>query len=231
MHHRDGHEYAALIMVKKRKQSLGPLVSPQAIMWRPIKYFSEEILDDEDELDQFRFVGYTVDNTPFDIRSYLGHPPETVTLYFPSDINQDDVIQEQIETAIRILEIPESAVAWKRGQPIEYGDLKRRTTDRLREQEARLLVLKIVSTFPDNEASTRSIKNLVPDFYALSGDDLKPSLTRTRETVWRQIVGNVKVHYKSRKSIFSLGFAELIPDGIKLTDKGVDYLKSIGFSS
>lgn len=218
-------------MVKKRKQSLGPMVSPQAIMWRPIRYFSDVVFDDEDELDRFKFVGYTANNTPFDIRAYLGHPPETVTLYFPSEINQDEAIQEQIETAIRALDVPESALAWRRGQAIQFGELKRQPKDRLREREARHLVLKIISTFPDRQASTGVIKDLVPEFYDLSVEDLAPSPTRKHEAMWRQIIGNVKVHYKSKNSIFRQGFAEMIPRGIKLTDKGHDYLKSIGFSS
>jgi hypothetical protein len=218
-------------MMKKRKKSLGPLVSPQAIMWRPIRYFSDVILDDEDELDHFKFVGYTENNTPFDIRAYLGHPPETVTLYLPSDISQDDAIQEQIETAIRALDIPESALAWRRGQQIQYGQLKRHPRDRLREREARVLVLKIISTFSDHQASTGKIKDRVPDFYDLSSEDLAPSPTRRREAMWRQIIGNVKVHHKGSKSIFTQGLAEIVPGGIKLTDKGYDYLKSIGFAS
>lgn len=218
-------------MIKKRKQSLGPMVSPQAIMWRPITYFSDAVFNDEDELDHFKFVGYTENNTPFDIRAYLGHPPQTVTLYLPSEINQDDAIQEQIETAIRALDIPESALAWRRGQQIQYGELTRQAQDRLREPEARVLVLKIISTFSGHQASTGKIKDRVPDFYDLSNDDLAPSLTRKGEAIWRQIIGNVKVHHKGSKSIFTQGLAEIIPGGIKLTDKGYDYLKSIGFAS
>jgi hypothetical protein len=49
--------------------------------------------------------------------------------------------------------------------------------------------------------------------------------------MWQQIVGNVKVHHAGPSSIFSQGWAKRTVDGIKVTDAGLDYLKSIGFSS
>jgi len=216
-------------MVKKRKESLGENVSPQLIMWRPINYFSVSINEDEDNFDKFKFIGYLEKNTTFDIRKYEGHPSETVTLYLPSVIDEEDVIQEQINTAIEILSVPQDALAWRRGEEIKYGELKRKPRDRLRESEARNIVLKILSTCPAFEAKTKKIKDLVPSFYALSDDDKAMSKTRNGESVWRQIIGNVKVHKDNKNSIFSQGFAKEIPDGIALTPKGFDYLKSIGF--
>lgn len=200
-------------------------------MWRPIQYFSDIISNEQDELDQFKFVGYTENNTPFDIRVYLGHPPETVTLYLPSDINRDDAIQEQIDTAIRTLDVPESALAWRRGWDVAYGQLSRPAKDRLREREARTLVLKILSTLPNWEADTSRIKGLVPQFYDLSAGDLVRSKTRKHEAMWRQIVGNVKVHHEGKSSIFSLGLAKIVKGGMRLTEDGAAYLKSIGFLS
>ncbi|MBX4870613.1 hypothetical protein HJA85_27210 [Rhizobium bangladeshense] len=218
-------------MVKKRKSSLGPLVSPQAIMWRPIKYFSQDVRDDEDELDRFKYIGYVDNNFPFDLRTYLGHPPKTVTLYLPSEINTDAVIQERIDRAIKVLDVPESALAWRRGEQIHFGQLERSPEDRLREKEAGALMIKILGSLPDGRASTKKIKDMVPEFYDLSEADLQRSPSRKNEQIWRQIIGNVKVHRAGASSIFSRGFVREVPGGVSLTAKGLAYLKSIGFSS
>lgn len=225
------HKQAALKMVKKRKTSLGPMVSPQAIMWRPVRYFSDEVRDDEDELDKYRYVGYIDNNFPFDLRTYMGHPQKTVTLYMPSEIDADQMIQEQIDRAIKVLDVPATALAWRRGDAFTFGTLKRNSEDRLREREAGALVLKVLGSIPGQSASTGKIKDMIPEFYDLSAADLAPSPSRKNEAMWRQIIGNVKVHRASATSIFSRGFAKATPGGISLTPKGRDYLKSIGFSS
>jgi hypothetical protein len=104
-----------------------------------------------------------------------------------------------------------------------------RVRDRLREPEARILALRIAAKQPNREALTSFIKDRVPDYVTLNALDLAPSKTRSREAVWRQIVGNVVSHEPVSTSIFTKGYAVLIPDGIRVTDKGVAYLASLDF--
>lgn len=200
-------------------------------MWRPVRYFSDDVRDDEDELDKYRYVGYIDNNFPFDLRTYMGHPQKTVTLYMPSEIDADQMIQEQIDRAIKVLDVPATALAWRRGEAFTFGALKRNSEDRLREREAGALVLKVLGSIPSQSASTGKIKDLIPEFYDLSAADLAPSPSRKNEAMWRQIIGNVKVHRASSTSIFARGFAKETRGGVSLTPKGRDYLKSIGFSS
>lgn len=101
--------------------------------------------------------------------------------------------------------------------------------DRLREPEARILALRIAAGRPNREAETPFIKDRVPDYITLNELDLEPSKTRAGEPVWRQIVGNVVSHETTSTSIFTKGYAETIPDGIRVTDAGVAYLASLGF--
>jgi hypothetical protein len=101
--------------------------------------------------------------------------------------------------------------------------------DRLREPEARVLALRIAASRPNKEADTSFIKDRVPDYITLTELDLEPSNTRGGEAVWRQIVGNVVSHEPQSTSIFAKGYAERLPDGMRVTDAGVAYLASLGF--
>jgi hypothetical protein len=100
---------------------------------------------------------------------------------------------------------------------------------KLKEPEARDLVLQIAASFPGHRASTTQIKEAAPSFRKMSEEDLKPSKTRANETMWEQIIGNVTgSHRNSGVSIFNRGYADRTDDGVQVTQKGLDYLKSKG---
>lgn len=99
---------------------------------------------------------------------------------------------------------------------------------KLREPEARLLALQIAASFPGHEATTTQIKENVPDYREFSPADLAPSLTRNGESTWQQIIGNVVSHKDSSTSIFARGLATRTKNGIRVTEKGIDFLKSKG---
>jgi len=99
---------------------------------------------------------------------------------------------------------------------------------KLRESEARLLALQIAAKSPGREATTTQIKDNVPDYRELSPADLAPSPTRRGECVWQQIIGNVVSHQNTRTSIFSRGLATRTRNGIRVTEKGIEFLKSKG---
>lgn len=205
-------------------------VSPQAVFWRPLKYFSVIISDGEDGLDFFKVISFTEGNDiRFDLRTYRRHEKLSVTLYLPSDLEDQKEVARIIDTVIDQLGVPKHSVAWRRGVPFEFGVLKRPKGDRLRETEARILALKIAAQQPDRTASTEDIKKAVPSYIELSALDLAQSKTRPREKMWQQIVGNVISHKGSPSGLFINGYARRTPDGLSVTEKGMSYLNSLGF--
>jgi hypothetical protein len=102
---------------------------------------------------------------------------------------------------------------------------------KLREPEARILVLRILATFPNGQAETAQVKQLAPDFRPMGPADLKPSKTRKHECMWQQIVGNVVVHRGTGISIFNEGWAVRLQKekSIRITDAGRAYLKKLGY--
>ena len=99
---------------------------------------------------------------------------------------------------------------------------------RLREPEARLLWLRIAASLPNREATTTQVKDRVPDYRELTPADLAQSPTRKNEKVWQQIVGNIISHKPTGTSLFTRGLAVRIKDGIRVTEKGLEYLKGKG---
>lgn len=205
-------------------------VTPQAIFWRALKYFTILIRQGEDGLDEYQAASFTISNNiRFDLRAYAGHPEFTVTLYLPNDVNDKAEISRVIKIVIKQMVIPKTAVAWQRGEPFTYGDLKRPRGDRLREPEARILALKIAAQRPNRTASTQFIKREVPKYTELSEEDRRPSPSRGNEALWQQIVGNVVSHQDSAAGPFKKGYATRTSNGLSVTDKGMAYLNSMGF--
>lgn len=103
------------------------------------------------------------------------------------------------------------------------------STGKLRESEARDLVLLIAANHPGHRASTTQIKDTAPAYRDMSPEDLKPSQTRPHEHMWEQIIGNVTgSHQNSTTSIFIRGLAERTEDGVQVTAAGIKYLKGKG---
>jgi hypothetical protein len=126
--------------------------------------------------------------------------------------------------------VPDTAIAWRRGQPFEYV-LNRPRNDRLREPEARIVALKIASLGPNRQASTTYIKEQVPRYVPLDGLDNRIQPSRPREMRWQQVVGNVISHQKGQNGLFNQGLALRTRNGLSVTDKGLRYLNNIGFSA
>jgi hypothetical protein len=205
-------------------------VTPQAIFWRALKYFTTLIRQGEDGLDEFQAASFIIgNNIRFDLRTYAGHPEFTVTLYLPNDVKDKDEIARVIKIVIKEMVIPKNAVAWQRGEPFTYGELKRSPSDRLREPEARILALKIAAQRPNRTASTQFIKREVPKYTELSEVDRRRSPSRNNEALWQQIVGNVISHQDTPAGPFKKGYATRTSNGLSVTDKGMAYLKSMGF--
>jgi hypothetical protein len=202
-------------------------VVPHAIFWRPLAYFTMHARTDVDDLDEFESASFLIGNEiSFDLRKYAGHPSFTVSVYLPVQMEDHDEINNIIDRVVKEFELPKSAVGWRRGWDFNSGSVTRDPKDRLREKEAKILFLKIAALQPRCRVSTTFVKNEVRRFYPLSPADRRPSPTRRREQLWQQIVGNVIVH----KSPFTQGLATPTTGGLRLKEKGLTYLKSIGFA-
>lgn len=200
---------------------------PHAIFFRPLAYFTMEVREDCDDLDEFEGASFSIGNEiSFDLRKYAGHPNFTVSVYLPIQIESAAEIDRIIDRVIKEFALPKSAVSWRRGWDFSPGSVTRDPKDRLREREAKILFLKIAALQPGCSVSTTFAKGEVRRFYPFSAADRKPSLTRRGEQLWQQIVGNVIVH----KSLFNQGLAKRVSGGLRLTTKGLNYLKSIGFA-
>lgn len=218
-------------MIKIFKYDPEVQVSPQAIFFRPLRYFALTIRTGRDELDSYEGASFGIGNhIRFDLRTYRRHAKFTVTLYVPDEVSEQREILSLIGRIMEEMVIPPTAVAWQRGDPIVWGQVKRKPDDRLLEPEARILALKIAAQRPGRSATTRFIKKEVPKYVELSPLDLVPSASRTAEPVWRQIVGNVISHQKVQDGPFMQGYAVRQDRTLTVTDKGVDYLNSMGFS-
>jgi hypothetical protein len=103
------------------------------------------------------------------------------------------------------------------------------SSGKLREPEARDLVLVIAANHPGHRASTTQIKDTAPKYRKMSPDDLKSSSTRTHEHMWEQIIGNVTgSHQDGNLSIFTKGLATRTEDGVEVTAAGIEYLRKKG---
>jgi hypothetical protein len=215
-------------MIEISKRAVDHEAVPQAIFWRPLKYFSLEHRHESDDLDNFSFICYTIGNEcNLEVRSYRGHNRHTTTLFLARDRDDQAAVDRAVDLVIQHLKIPRTAVAWRRGMPFEFGVLERNPSDRLVEGEATQLVLKIASQCKDWSAKTSFLKNSIHEYYETTEEDRKVSPSRAPELLWRQIVGNVISH----KTLFKRELAEPIPRGLRLLPKALVYLKSVGFLS
>ncbi|MES0184916.1 hypothetical protein NKK48_09435 [Mesorhizobium sp. C386A] len=203
-----------------------------AIFWRPAIYFATELRTEQDDLDEFEVASFCIGNyLSFDIRHYKGHPDFTCSLYFPVELASSEEIVEGIQLVIAGLELPQTAIAWIRGDQFEFGHLPRDPDDRLREPEARILALKIASICPGHTTTTSYVKKTVQKYYPLSRGDKVRSPKRRNEQLWQQIVGNVVSHKKTKSGPFKKGYAIKNGPNMTVTDDGLAYLNSLGFSS
>jgi hypothetical protein len=208
-------------------------VVPQAIIWRSLRYCTLIVREGQDDLDKYTGASFVIGNDiRFDLRVYRGHihPEVTVTLYLLEDVRDEKQIAEIVSTVIREMAIPVSAVAWRRGQQFRFGKLERSPEDRLRESEARILILKIAASQPKRTVTINKLREEVPKYFDLSLIDRRRSLSRKNEVLWQIVVRNtMSSHTTGTRTIFAQGWARKIPGGLKVTKSGMDYLNSIGF--
>ncbi len=209
-------------------------VVPHAIIWRSLRYCTLVVREGQDDLDKYKGASFAIANDiRFDLRVYQGHihPEVTVTLYLPEDVRDEKLVLEIVSIVIKKMAIPVSAIAWRRGQKFQFGKLERSPQDRLREHEARVLVLKIAASQPERSATIGKLREEIPKYLELSRADKKRSPSRKNEALWQIVVRNtISSHKTGTRTIFAQGWAKKIPGGLKVTRRGMNYLNSIGFS-
>jgi hypothetical protein len=209
-------------------------VIPQAIIWRSLRYCTRVVRDGEDDLDAYRGASFAIGNDiHFDLRVYKGHihAEVTVTLYLSEDVRDEKRVAEIVSIVIKEMAIPVSAIAWQRGQQFQFGAVERSPQDRLREREARVLVLKVAANRPGRSATIDTLREEIPKYVELTPADKGRSPSRPNEALWQIAIRNtVSSHRTGPQSIFAQGWSTKIPDGLKVTRLGMNYLNSIGFS-
>ena len=214
-------------MIKQSPHRIEKELAPQAIFWRPIAYFAVGSHAGEDNLDRYQYISYAMDDAVFELRVYDGQPQSTTTLYLPEEIEDKDTILSLVDRMMVSTTLPQTSLAWKRGDEYRYGELDRVDDDQLDEPEASILALKIAARSEDHTASIDYIKNQVPNFYSLSEIDEQRSPPRGPESKWQKIIDNLPS--AERPGLFSQGYAHPAMEGIQVTESGIDYLHRIGF--
>lgn len=208
-------------------------VVPHAIIWRSLRYCTLVIRKGQDDLDKYEGASFIIGNDiRFDLRVYHGHihPEVTVTLYLPQDVRDEKQIAATVATIIDEMKIPVSAIAWKRGRKFQFGKLERSPDDRLREKEARIIILKIAASQPKRAVTITKLREEVPKYFDLSEVDRRGSPSRKNEVLWQIVVRNtMSSHTTGSRTIFAQGWAVKVPGGLKVTQSGINYLNSIGF--
>jgi len=92
---------------------------PQAIFGRPVSYFVKTMnipfADNQDDFDHYQGAAFILnERVPFALKHYNGHPPDTITVYLPSDLQEIGLITETILMLMRELKLGKDVLVWQR---------------------------------------------------------------------------------------------------------------------
>lgn len=218
-------------MIEKLARSSGVPIAPRAIFSRSIEYFSATIEEAVDELDSYRGAYFSSGNELyFELRKYASHPDYSTTLYLSLAL-EDTRIVSSIKAVVDIFDLPWTAVVWYWSEDVSSIRPLLEDHSRLREREARELVLKVAAKSRTKTATMEEIRSGIAALYPLSQADRVRSTTRPAEQLWQQILRNVVSHRGGTNSIFVRGLAEKVGNGIRITKNGLLHLKKSGFIS
>jgi hypothetical protein len=216
-------------MIKQLNEPVEREMTPQAIFWRPIAYFSAHTRLQEDNLDEYRYVTYVIGSDVFELRTYNGQPQSTTSLYLPEDAEDQVAILALIDRFLKASMAPRTSIAWKRGDAYRYGELTRAQDDQLLEQEAGILALKIAARSERRMGSVDHIDNQLPLFYSPSTIDNEHSSPSEERPKWQQVMDAVAKPASPPSDLVKRGYAEPTKDGIQVMASGIELLHSIGF--
>jgi hypothetical protein len=102
-----------------------------------------------------------------------------------------------------------------------------RRPERHFEAKMRIVVLRVAADAPNGTVTTPDAKARAARYFTPTEGDLRLNPKHGNEPMYYQIVGNViGSHANSRTSLYYKGYAERTDDGIRITDKGREYLKN-----
>jgi hypothetical protein len=97
---------------------------------------------------------------------------------------------------------------------------------RITEGELAIPALKVVAKRPSGYISTTDLIVELTDWFEPEGEDAE-ILDDRADTKFSQKVRNLIPHRGGKRTIFALGYAEYTGDGIKITDEGRSFLRSL----
>ena len=85
--------------------------------------------------------------------------------------------------------------------------------------------LLIMSVQPNGEITTKGLIEAMPEYVKLSADHLATNESR-KDSKFSQIVRNLKSHKASKSNFIYQGYADDIPGGFSITNKGMEFVWS-----
>jgi hypothetical protein len=97
---------------------------------------------------------------------------------------------------------------------------------RIREKELAVPALRIAANRPNGEISTSELIVALTEWFEPDGEDAE-ILEGRQDTKFSQKVRNLISHREGRSTMFALGYAEYTGDGIKVTEEGRTFVRSL----
>jgi hypothetical protein len=91
---------------------------PQAVVRRDVDKLAEDlhvtVAEGVDDFDSYRGLAFKIDDMPFVVLHYQGHPEGTSTIYLPYDIRSIPVITQRVGRIAKSLGILPRELVWQR---------------------------------------------------------------------------------------------------------------------
>jgi hypothetical protein len=91
---------------------------PQAIIAETVhelaKRFGSDVENGHDDLDAYQGAAAWLDEFPFAVMHYRGHPTDTSTIYLPLDIADVDKITDIVSRIASELKLSSKSITWQR---------------------------------------------------------------------------------------------------------------------
>lgn len=104
--------------------------------------------------------------------------------------------------------------------------LRKINRHRLQQGDVAVLALELAAARASGEISTTNLKRFMFDKYKPSDGDAEPT-ANGYTPLFDQIVGNLVSNRRTPTSMFSMGYAEYTGDGIRITEAGRAFLRTV----
>jgi hypothetical protein len=97
---------------------------------------------------------------------------------------------------------------------------------RIRERELAVPALQIAANWPNGEITTTDLIVALTEWFEPEGEDAE-ILDGRHDNRFSQKVRNLIPHRGGKSTIFTLGYAEYTGDGIRITESGRNFVRSL----